>query len=448
MSSVSSTSIVWFRRDLRLDDHPALLAADTAADRVLPLFVLDPTLMATAGARRDRLLASLAALHESTDGALVIRTGDPTQVLPQVVAEAGAGSVHISAETTPYGRRRDESVARRLQDAGVPLVATGSPYAVTPGRVRKPSGASYQVFTPFFKAWRAAATRAPAPTADPRWSTGAASEPLPSPTWATPAGEQAARVRWEQFLDHDLETYAETRDRPDLDVTSRLSVSLKYGELHPRTLLAELSTRPPNTVARFVTELGWREFYADVLWHHPASAWQDWRPQLRRMRHDHDRALIDAWRSGRTGYPFVDAGMRQLRSEGWMHNRVRMVTASFLVKDLHAWWPVGARHFLAHLIDGDVASNNHGWQWVAGTGTDAAPYFRIFNPVTQGLRFDPAGDYVRRWVPELRHITGAAVHEPWRLAEGGEHGYPDRIVDHATERDEALHRLAELKESR
>ncbi|HMR22122.1 MAG TPA: FAD-binding domain-containing protein, partial [Micropruina sp.] len=197
----------------------------------------------------------------------------------------------------------------------------------------------------------------------------------------------------------------------------------------------------------FGTELAWREFYADVVHHHPDSLWRDLRPDLARLAYDDDPELLDAWRTGRTGYPFVDAGMRQLLVTGWMHNRVRMVTASFLVKDLHAWWPVGARHFLEHLIDGDPASNNHGWQWVAGTGTDAAPYFRIFNPVGQGRKFDPDGDYVRRWIPELRHLAGAAVHEPWQAADGYAHGYPERIVDHAEQRAVALERLAVAKQA-
>ncbi|HET6968616.1 MAG TPA: FAD-binding domain-containing protein, partial [Ornithinibacter sp.] len=191
----------------------------------------------------------------------------------------------------------------------------------------------------------------------------------------------------------------------------------------------------------YETELAWREFYADVLWHQPHTAWEDLRPEMSRMRYDEPEDAVAAWKAGRTGYPIVDAGMRQLLAEGWMHNRVRMITASFLTKDLHVWWPVGARHFLEHLVDGDIASNNHGWQWVAGTGTDASPYFRVFNPVTQGLRFDPDGDYVRRWVPELAHVAGAAVHEPWDVPDGYAQGYPERIVDHAEERLEALARL-------
>ena len=265
------------------------------------------------------------------------------------------------------------------------------------------------------------------------------------------AGERAALHRWEDFCAEDLAGYASARDRPDLDSTSRISTALKFGEIHPRTLLADLdqhgSGASGEDVERFVAELAWREFYADVLWHDPGSAWRDLRDGLRGMQYDDDPELLEAWKAGRTGFPFVDAGMRQLLAEGWMHNRVRMVVASFLIKDLHIWWPAGARHFLDHLLDGDLASNSHGWQWVAGTGTDAAPYFRVFNPITQGLRFDPEGDYVRRWVPELRHLPGAAAHEPWRHSEGFTNGYPERIVDHAEERREALARLTELKDS-
>jgi deoxyribodipyrimidine photo-lyase len=230
-----------------------------------------------------------------------------------------------------------------------------------------------------------------------------------------------------------------------VDGTSRLSPYLKLGVLHPRTLLADLAGRREKGARVFETELAWREFYADVLWHHPASAWHDLRPELRGLRYDDAGERFDAWRAGRTGFPIVDAGMRQLLSDGWMHNRTRMITASFLTKDLHVWWGVGARHFLDHLVDGDIASNNHGWQWVAGTGTDASPYYRVFNPVTQGLRFDPDGDYVRRWVPELAHLAGASVHEPWDDPQGYSRGYPKRIVDHAAERLEALARLEAAK---
>ena len=261
-----------------------------------------------------------------------------------------------------------------------------------------------------------------------------------------PSGEEAALERWESFRADGLASYADLRDRADLAGTSSLSAHLKWGEIHPRTLLADLDGSRGRAVFR--KEIAWREFYADVLHHAPGSArtWLD--PRFARMEHD-SGPLADerfaALAEGRTGYPFVDAGMRQLLSEGWVHNRVRMVVASFLVKDLHLPWQRGARWFMAHLRDGDLASNQQGWQWVAGSGTDAAPYFRVFNPVTQGLRFDPDGDYVRRYVPELRGLPGKDAHEPWDaplLAPD----YPARIVDHAEERDESLRRYAALKD--
>ena len=234
-----------------------------------------------------------------------------------------------------------------------------------------------------------------------------------------------------------LASYDESRDLPGQDGTSRLSAYLKLGVLHPRTLHADLG---PQTV--FGKELVWRDFYADVLWHQPASARED----LKRLPLEHDPPgeAFRAWQCGRTGYPIVDAGMRQLLAEGWMHNRVRMITASFLTKDLHVWWPHGARHFMTHLVDGDLASNQHGWQWVAGTGTDASPYFRVFNPVTQGRRFDPDGAYIRRWVPELAALHGRAIHEPW-LCERLPQGYPPRVIDHAVARREALDRYSRAR---
>lgn len=447
-------SILWFRRDLRLSDHPALLEAAASGDEILPVFVPDPALLRRAGTRAGRLFASLAALSADTDGALVVRSGDPAEVIPALARQLGADHVHISRESTPYGRRRDDRVRTALDADGRQLVETGSPYAVGPGRVLGGSGQPYKVFTPFSRAWHDHGWPAPGQRPDHIPWTTATGEDLPdvpdtapgTGTGGAAAGEAAALTRWREFLRDDLGSYDEQRDRPDLDTTSRLSVHLKYGEIHPRTILAELADHPAAAgegARRFVTELAWREFYADVLWHRPRSAWRDLRDSLEGMHYDRGpevEELVEAWRRGRTGYPFVDAGMRQLLAEGWMHNRVRMVTASFLVKDLHVWWPVGARHFLDRLVDGDIASNNHGWQWVAGTGTDASPYFRVFNPVTQGRKFDPAGDYVRRWVPELAHLPGAAAHEPWRAPGGYDRGYPVPIVDHAEERREALRR--------
>jgi deoxyribodipyrimidine photo-lyase len=455
--------VLWFRRDLRLDDHPALLAAAGALPggspaAVLPLFVVDPRLIRSTGAVRPAYLAaSLAALDEDLrerGGAMVVRTGDPADEVLRAAREAGADEVHVSADFAPYGVQRDAAVEAALAAHGIALIRTGSPYAIAPGRITKADGSPYAVYTPFFRAWEAHGWPGPADPL-PRGTALATLDSDPLPAWAPPpgmalppAGERAALERWARVRETVVDGYADVRDRPDLAGTSELSAALRWGEIHPRTLLADLGDdRGPTT---FRKELAWREFYADVLHHRPSSAWTTWREDMAGMRMDDDdaaRARFDAWRVGRTGYPFVDAGMRQLLAEGWMHNRVRMVTASFLVKDLHLPWQWGARHFLDHLRDGDIASNQHGWQWTAGTGTDAAPYFRIFNPVTQGLRFDPDGDYVRRYVPELRDLEGAGAHEPWTapLLAGD---YPERIVDHARERDEALARLAEIKPGR
>lgn len=453
------TALLWYRRDLRLRDHPALLAALASGEDILPVFVLDPALLRTGAARTARLRASLATLHEATDGALVVRTGDPVKVISSLAAETGADEVHVTRETTPYGRRRDHQVAAHLAGNGCRFVETGTPYAVGPGLVRTGADTAYQVFTPYEKSWREHGWPVPAgrPT-DIDWRRGVDGETLPDSgdhhaldsLHGFAAGEDAALTRWRTFLDEDLSGYDTGRDRPDLDTTSRMSIHLKFGEIHPRTMLADLAAHhaahPAATgegARRYVTELCWREFYADVLWHRPESAWEDLRGDLSSMPYDEtpeDDELAEAWRTGRTGFPMVDAGMRQLLAEGWMHNRLRMLTASFLVKDLHRWWPEGARHFLTHLLDGDIASNNHGWQWVAGTGASASPYFRIFNPMTQGKRFDPHGDYVRRWVPELAHLPGSAAHEPWTHPDGYARGYPTRIVDHADERRESLKR--------
>ncbi|WP_310527135.1 deoxyribodipyrimidine photo-lyase [Nocardioides sp.] len=434
-------SVLWLRRDLRVRDNPALLAALDDGP-VTALFVIDPVIWSGAGpARRAWLAANVLELAGRIP--LTIRHGDPADVVSAVAADVGAAAVHIAAETTPYGRRRDAAVGELVD-----LVATGSAYAVGPGLITNKTGEPYQVFSAFARAWRDRGWSRPASTprspdlaeadSDPEalalLERAVADAPFDLPT----PGEDAAWRRWHAFRAEGLDAYRVERDRPDHDGTSRLSPYLHLGVLHPRSLLADLD--PASTYA---TELAWREFYADVLWHTPSSAWSDLKPALSGMRYDEpDDAIeaIDAWRTGTTGFPIVDAGMRQLLATGWMHNRVRMITASFLTKDLHVWWPSGARHFLSLLIDGDVASNNHGWQWVAGTGTDASPYFRVFNPVTQGKKFDPDGSYVRRWVPELAHLVGAAAHEPWQSDVGYQGGYPLRIVDHAHERLEALER--------
>ncbi len=449
---MSPTAILWLRRDLRLHDLPALGAAAEQGD-VLPVFVLDERLLAESSVRTTCLLRALKSAQESYDGHIVIRKGRAEDVLPELAGEVGARSIHISGESQPWGRIRDQRVRNALGDDAA-LVATGSPYAVDPGTILNQSGKPFQVFTPFSKAWRAHGWAAPAVV--PKglsFAGGVDGMEIPEPPHVDvelpEVGEEAAVQRWSDFLDV-IDDYDSDRDLPAIDGTSQLSMHLKFGTVHPRTLLEGLDQRHPGH-KRFATELAWREFYADVLWHNPESEWHDLKPTLSGLSYedpdtDEDVASqFRAWRQGGTGFPFVDAGMRQLASTGWMHNRVRMVVASFLTKDLHIWWPHGARHFMELLRDGDPASNSHGWQWTAGTGTDASPYFRVFNPVTQGLRFDPDGVYVRKWVPELRHLDGKRAHEPWKHPEGHVHGYPERIVDHAEEREVALERYRQAR---
>lgn len=433
---------MWFRRDLRVRDNPALLAAGS---EVLPVFVFDPVLWdASSDTRRAYLLASLTSLNESLGGNLVLRTGDPSTVIPALVKEVNADSVHIAADFGPYGSIRDTNVEKVLD---VPLVRTGSPYAVAPGRVVKSDDTPYRVFTPFYKAWTTHGWRAPATGALPTFIT-APSEPIPEAKSLVPlpaAGEAAAWERWKQFKKSALATYDEARNRPDLDGTSMLSHHLKYGEIHPRSLLAEL--KPEHIV--FIKEICWREFYADIMFHNPASSsrsldarYDSIMPWASGAKADE---LFTAWCQGRTGYPIVDAGMRQLTSTGWMHNRVRMIVASFLIKDLHIPWQRGAKFFMQHLRDGDLASNAHGWQWTAGCGTDASPFYRVFNPITQGIKFDPDGNYVRQYVPELAQLIGSSIHEPWDTLGGYDQGYPERIVDHKQEREAALADFASIK---
>ena len=436
-------TLLWFRRDLRLGDHPALAAA-ADGEQVLACFVLDPRLESSSGRRRLQFLGdSLRRLRDDLDGRLLVTRGLPEKRIPLIAKEIGAASVHISADFSPFGKRRDERVRAAL--GSVPLVATGSPYLVSPGRVTKPDGTPYRVFTPFLRAWRETGWRRPARSGadSARWIDPAQLRarrcdiPDPGAALDLVAGEAAARALWKSFTDNGLQSYDKDRDRPDLAGTSRMSAHLKFGTIHPRTIVADLDPRQrgPQTYLR---ELAFRDFYAAVLHHWPASAWRNWNGDFDGIQTEtgaEAQRRFESWKAGHTGFPFVDAGMRQLRETGFMHNRVRMVVASFLVKDLHLPWQWGAEWFLDQLTDGDVANNQHGWQWCAGCGTDAAPYFRVFNPGKQGEKFDPAGDYIRRWVPELRDADDVHLRKNQRPQ-----GYPAPIVDHDAERADALRR--------
>jgi len=456
-------TIWWLRRDLRLADNPALLAA-VAEGPVLPLFVGDPVLRKGAGRARAAWLAAALVdldgeLREAGGPGLSVVEGRPEEVVRRVAAEVGAATVHVSADFGPYGRRRDARVAEALAADGRTLQATGSPYAVAPGTLLNQYGTPFQVFSPFHRAWSARGVHGPAEPVDPTAVAWVASEQRVALEDADPGllpfvGERHAHAGWREWLEREAEgpaDYKRLHDLPAPDATAHVSKALRWGHLHPRTLLADLAGLPGDGPAAFARQVVWRDFYADVLWNRPDATRTPVQPRFRDFERDDPTtsgvaaARLDAWQQGRTGYPLVDAGMRQLLAEGWMHNRVRLVVGSFLVKDLHLPWEDGAAWFMEHLHDGDVASNQLNWQWVAGCGNDPSPFYRVFNPTLQSTKFDPGGDYIRRWVPELAGVTGKHVHEPWLAPEGPPPGYPAPVVDHKAERLEALDRYQQVR---
>ena len=458
-------AIWWIRRDLRLADNPALTAALAMADQVIPLFILDPHLAQapTTGAKRLAFLLdglrSLDADLARRGSRLIFRQGDPQTVLADLVAAAGAGAVVAQADVSPYARRRDAAVAAHL-----PLQLTPGVTVFPSDVVTKADGSPYTVFTPFSRAWKALPpnlTPLPAPGRIPT-PVDLASDRIPASPALPPdvpfeASEAEAQRRLRAFADGlqaPIRRYHELRDRPDLDGTSQLSPYLRFGLISPRQAAAAayaILDGATDAAGRrgaevWLNELIWREFNASILYHFPGVLRAAFRPELRSIPWDNNPELFAAWCEGRTGYPIVDAAMRQLVQTSWMHNRARMIVASFLVKDLLIDWRWGERFFMQHLVDGDPASNNGGWQWTAGVGTDAAPYFRIFNPVLQGEKFDPNGDFVRRWLPALAHVPAPFIHKPWMMTplEQRQAGcvlgqdYPAPIVDHAAARERTL----------
>lgn len=426
-------TLFWFRRDLRLADNPALVSAGPS---VYPVVTSD-SLVGLSEIRVHSLTASWRSLNRDLDATLTV-----VESVSETAIRLGVTAVHCSRSFDPAGIKQEQELQAGLDAAGIRLVIGPGNYAVAPGAVRKPDGTPYRVYTPFFRAWCEIGWDKP--VARPEgvsWLNAGGSELPAGPV--VKVGEAFALRTFARFKKRALISYNEDRNRADLSGTSHLSHALAHGEIHPRTLLAELGESPGEIT--YMKELAWREFYADVLWHNPHTVEGYYEPRFEKMRYDTDPAKLEAWQQGKTGYPMVDAGMRQLLTTGWMHNRVRMIVASFLVKDLHIEWTHGAKWFEEHLTDFDPASNSHGWQWTAGCGTDASPYYRVFNPVMQGYKFDPNGEYVRKFVQELRGIDGKEVHEPWLLLEGLSAGYPAPIVDHAVERAEALARLEEIK---
>ncbi len=463
-----STSIVWFRRDLRLADHPALVAAIERSDAVLPVFVLDEALLRGRWPAPNRLwfmresLAELSRALADRGAALRVLRGRPADVLPAFAREAAATDVYWTRDATPYGLARDRAVGERLAAAGIAVHAKRGLYVHEPDEVATQDCRPFTVFSPFRRAWEARPRRAvlPAPDRIPgRGPAGAAlaggrvrpaaipdlGAPTADPSLIPAPGEAAARARLDAWVARGLNGYDETRNRLDLDGTSRLSQDLRWGLLSPVEVVDRAEGAGEGRRV-FVSEVAWREFYAHVLWHHPRVLREPFQAAFADLRWRDDPAAFEAWREGRTGYPVVDAAMRQLRASGFVHNRGRMIAASFLAKHLLLDWRLGEAEFMRHLTDGDVASNDGGWQWTASTGTDPQPYFRVFNPILQGRRFDPDGDYVRRWVPELAGVRGDAIHEPWTLDEREQAAagvrigvdYPAPIVDHAEARERAL----------
>ncbi|WP_326585972.1 DNA photolyase family protein [Streptomyces sp. NBC_00481] len=447
-----NVSVVLFTCDLRLHDHPPLRAALDGSRQVVPLFVRDRA-VAGAGFAAPNRLAFLADCLRDLDeglrqrgGRLVVRSGDVVEEVCKVATEADADEVHLAADVSAYAQHREERLRRALEAEGVRLhVHDTVTSAVDPGAVAPASSDHFAVFTPYFGHWSRQRLRdALAAPRAVRVPDGIGSEELPSrdrlsglsPELAT-GGETEGRARLSAWLRSGIEAYGDRHDDLAGDATSRLSPHLHFGTLSPVELVHRSRRAGGPGAEAFVRQVAWRDFNRQVLAVRPEAAFVDYRARHDRWRSAPDE--VEAWREGRTGYPVVDAAMRQLRHEGWMHNRGRLLTASFLTKTLYVDWRVGARHFLDLLVDGDMANNQLNWQWVAGTGTDTRPN-RVLNPVTQAKRYDPEGEYARRWVPELADVAGSAVHEPWKLRglDRAALDYPEPIVELAEGRERFL----------
>lgn len=459
------TVVHWFRRDLRVTDNTALHAAWTQGARLVPVFIWDDAILRSpevGPARVGFLLRSLASLArnlESLGHRLIVRRGPPAEVLVNLARETQATAIHTNRDYEPYATARDQSVAQALASVGVEFVAHKDAVIWERREILTLAGDPYTVFTPYARAWRARPIPSPVPRIGPPKTpvvADLATLPLPDDPAGLghplsqdlfPAGEHAGQEVLRRFVQARLHTYHTARNHPADDTgTSRLSAHLRFGTVNIRTVLARWQTAMkdiPPAARRggetWQSELIWREFYLQILANYPRVASGNFRPEYDALEWSGTDEQFAAWCAGDTGYPIVDAAMRCLRATGWMHNRLRMIVAMFLTKDLLISWQRGERHFMRELVDGDLAANNGGWQWSAGTGTDAAPYFRIFNPVTQGQKFDPDGTFVRRWVPELRDLDADAIHCPWEnpllLARTG---YRPPIVDHAVQRQKCL----------
>ena len=472
------TALLWFRRDLRLVDNPALVAA-LADGAVLPVYILDegPEVRPAGAASLwwlNRSLAALAADLEARGSRLILRRGDPARLIPEIAAQAGAASVHWNDLYDPGLRERDDRLEARLSAAGLAVGRWNGAHLLRPDEVRTRTGGAFSVFTPFWRAARpgiAAPERTDPPERLPAPAGWPAADPLEAwglqptaPDWSTgfrdwTPGEAGARQRLAAFLARGLTGYGRARDFPAEPGVSRLSPHLHFGEISPFALwrgaqnAVERGAAPEADAEKFLAELGWREFNAAICSRGTDLARTSFDPRFEAVAWRRDPAALAAWRQGRTGYPIVDAGLRELWTTGWMHNRVRMICASFLAKHLFVDWREGEAWFWDTLVDADHASNAGNWQWVAGSGADAAPYFRIFSPMAQGAKFDPDGRYVRKWVPEIARLPDRWLHAPWTappmvLDQAGVRlgrTYPAPIVDHDFARARALEAYAVVK---
>lgn len=463
------TTIMWFRRDLRLNDNSALRAAADGS-LVVPAFVWpDPADASAHGAQArwlDRSLASLDAMLRSRGSGLVVRTGPAAEALAALATECHASRVVATRQWTPAGAEEQSKVAERLAAQGARLDLFDDAYLVPPDGPLTSNGGPFKVFSAYYRAWRSRISAGvepdmvtgvlPRPSVMPA-SAGPLSPPPGGPDltrWWQP-GEPGAAARLERFLAESLADYDTQRDVPAVRGTSELSPHLAWGEISPRHVYQACVDRDAEAAEPFIRQLAWREFAAHVLHHFPHTTALPMRPEFENMPWVEDPGGLAAWKAGRTGYPLVDAGMRQLAQTGWMHNRVRLVAASLLTKHLLIDWRLGEQHFREALVDFDAASNSFNWQWVAGSGADAAPYFRIFNPTLQGARFDPEGEYVRAWVPELAGLDARWVHRPWEapaavLSQAGVllgETYPLPVIEHAEGRERALAAFASVRKT-
>ncbi len=463
-----SPALVWLRRDLRVSDHGPLQAAIKAhGGNVIPVYVLSSWQGAHrwTGEPRQRFLCgcldSLAKNLEQLGGRLILRTGDAVVALDQLIVETGATAIYFHRDPDPFGRAMEAKVAAMATGRGLEVHGSWEVSVHPPGLVLNGEGKPYRVYSPFGRAWNKVEIGTPLarPT---KLSTpaGLRSDAMPDMSrWGLSTdpgvqilepGERSARHRLKDFLAGPAARYADDRNTPLGRTTSRLSQDLRFGTLSAREVVVrareqgrEQPAAARSSIDKFVAEVVWRDFYLQLLWHFPELLEQEFNPDFRGLPWRYDEASFRRWSEGETGFPFVDAGMRELNATGFMHNRMRMVVAMFLTKDLHLDWRLGESLFMQRLVDGDIASNNGGWQWSAGCGADAAPYFRIQNPWTQGSRYDTDADYIKQWVPELKDVPAAELHrapvEGSRFAKD----YPPPMVDHAQERDETLRIFSE-----